>query len=760
MEVLKDGYVLGIPGGVDSSLDADLIDASSAAFANNVSFRGGKPHTRPRFKQVALESFSFNNHFFQGGYVYYNQTTGSSVLVGATSGTTWLIDPLTGDRTPLIAKDSEYDTTHTYINDRSLRHYFCQADKYLIIQDGKNLPIIYDGVKAYRAAFDQPMLTTVPTTGVPNNNYRRQITSLTRVGDIATCSTGSIGHGFLPGDLIRIKNALPDVWDTEHVVESATATTFTFRINTTAATPATVGNEYFQGSPVGFAYAYRAPQIPIGTIMAYGQGRLFVVSPDRVEIKAGDLIGSYTELQEKSVLHFTEDTYLAEGGSLRMPASQGRINALSFIPYQDTATGQGPLFAFGEYGTSSFLVEAPRIQWSQIPLQQITLLKQGCVSHDSIVGFNSDLLYRDFIGIRSYRQSRGDLNTYGQTSISAEVERPLKYDARNRLGYISSVTHENRFLSTCTPQFPARTANIVRILPDGRILTDADPGAKNGDVLNITGCPVIPDGDYVIGQAAQGSFSITPPPSEVDVSTVGKIVNNNLADIYHKGMVVLDFLSTAGARNKNAPAWDGVWSGLNIQKLVTGIFGGRERCYAFCKDVSTNQNIIWEITNEDGDDEFTDGTTRPITAYLETKMFAFQEEARFTIKTLVQMNLWLAEIRGSVDVSVKYRADSSPCWQEWGPDIIRCSPVSDPLLTEANENVIDFLQNLPTGRERIDLGVPPVVCDDITKSYTRNGYMFQILLEWAGVLKWDKIIVQAKPKHEPARALCANGELL
>jgi len=91
-------------------------------------------------------------------------------------------------------------------------------------------------------------------------------------------------------------------------------------------------------------------EVPVGTIMQFGQGRVWVLKGDA--LFAGDIEGGPT-----SILSFTETTFLAGGGALNPSYLIGNVNGLAFIPQQDTSTGVGTLLVFGERGTTSVFAE-------------------------------------------------------------------------------------------------------------------------------------------------------------------------------------------------------------------------------------------------------------------------------------------------------------------------------------------------------------------------------------------------------------------
>jgi len=127
-------------------------------------------------------------------------------------------------------------------------------------------------------------------------------------------------------------------------------------------------------------------EIPVGTIIQYVMGRLWIASPDRHQFVAGDLVygpsGTATYNYRDAVLKMTENDLLATGGAFSIPDSAGQITAIVPIAVLDTSTGQGPLIIFTE--TQAFSVNAPidRAIWKLVtyPIQTISMIGPGPVT--------------------------------------------------------------------------------------------------------------------------------------------------------------------------------------------------------------------------------------------------------------------------------------------------------------------------------------------------------------------------------------------
>lgn len=201
-------------------------------------------------------------------------------------------------------------------------------------------------------------------------------------------------------------------------------------------------------TPVVFdgATFYSSTTVPVGTIMAYGNGRLFVKINTRI-VRAGDLIGSV----QTAPLSFTETNYLDEGGDFGPPSFVGDISGLCFLPIQDTSTGQGPLMMFGPGGAVTADVSIDRTLWQTSKFQVVSLVNNGALGDLSSVVMNGDLWYRAFDGWRSYRSARGQAGIWAQTALSNEVDHRLKNESKPFLSYGSAIVHNNRIIMTLMP---------------------------------------------------------------------------------------------------------------------------------------------------------------------------------------------------------------------------------------------------------------------------------------------------------------------
>lgn len=193
-------------------------------------------------------------------------------------------------------------------------------------------------------------------------------------------------------------------------------------------------------------------EVPVGTVMEYGMGRLWVAMPNRRSFRAGDLAYQHT-FSTKDLLKFTDNDFLNEGGEFGVPVESGAIRAMKFSANTDTSLGQGPLVVFTDNAT--FTVQAPidRSVWKNLsyPIQTVSIPGHGASSQNSTITVNGDIWFRSRDGIRSFHVARRDFGTWANVPMSRQVARVLDSDTQSFLRYGSGVYFDGRLMVTTTP---------------------------------------------------------------------------------------------------------------------------------------------------------------------------------------------------------------------------------------------------------------------------------------------------------------------
>jgi len=201
-----------------------------------------------------------------------------------------------------------------------------------------------------------------------------------------------------------------------------------------------------------------------------------------------------------------------------------------------------------------------------------------------------------------------------------------------------------------------------------------------------------------------------------------------------KAILPLDFDLVSTLFEREPPSWEGHVEGLSILQLLSGDFGGRERCFAIVWS-ERHQNIaVWEITADHKFDTNDGGESR-VTAQYEFPAYTWGDA--FQLKELETCELWIDKMLGTVEFKMEYRPDQFPCWLPWriwkqctAKD---CEQLTDsPCLAEGYPHT-PFCESF---RATMRLPKPPAVCIAASGRPSNIGYQFQMRLTVKG---WCRI---------------------
>jgi len=656
---------------------------------------------------------AFKQQVFLGRGSYVDTPAGDSHALLAVGGR--ILRAEFGDDTVTLTDLNQDDR-----NNPSARTYFQQAENYLVIQNGMNYPFIYDG-------------NTLRRSRTGDNNPYYTVSSVSGSEATRTITTDE-PHPFGIGDYVDFGGVDAGDFQTQFYVRTVPSPT-TFTID------ATSGMATGGGSDIKVRFC---PEVPVGTLMCYGQGRLFVASPDFTEFLAGDLVYGDVDNSVANLLRFTETTYLSEGGAFKLPTPAGRITGMRFVSFQDTSTGQGDLVVYGEHGAGSFDVSIERTLWKSSGIQKVLFTNIGCTSDDSIVDFNGDQFFRSLDGERSYRMARADAFSYGQTPVSAEVSKVLDRDDPAILDHISGINFDNRLLFTCAPSQSPHQNSILSVEVSGTTatVTVAYPHNLNvGDVATLVNTAYA-DGVHsvtALGGNTVFSFELdVTVPSEPSPSGAYVSVTPVPIDFSHGAVVPLDFTPLSSNSNKAPAAYQGVWYGADEVRSLFTISKGRDKRAFFVGKNTGGENTLVEILRSFGGDLDEDGNETPISSWIEGRALVFDKP--LNLKRLVRADLWLDEIVGTVDFRVYFRPDQCPTWFPWydfsvsGPadDSGSVDPLSKTITTGA-----------PRYKTQISLPPPPDLENETDARLARYGFSFQVRVEWDGSAQITKFVAYA-----------------
>jgi len=210
--------------------------------------------------------------------------------------------------------------------------------------------------------------------------------------------------------------------------------------------------------------------------------------------------------------------------------------------------------------------------------------------------------------------------------------------------------------------------------------------------------------------------------------------------IVHDGLVALDMNLIATLRKREAPAWEGLWTGLSILQIAKGSFNGVERCFIFVR--TTEGRIeLWELMPSNTTEIWDNGQT-PIVWSIETAGYDFGVTQ--DIKRLQTAAVWTADVKETVEYLMQWRPDQHPCyldWHAWSD----CAPIKQCKLPRCG-----VPKNLrPQYRPKVKLPQPPDLCNGVNQSLYRDGFELQFRLQVTGHAKVCKALFAADPFPEP-----------
>ena len=704
-------------GGMDSSRFPNLIPINCYAAAVNTVCRNSSLSSRPGWEEIVLTADSvaktdleqFTGYGFQGGTVYTSKT-GKSLLVCAVRGRIYTIDL----ETKTLSQIFPDGVSASHGRDRDALNHFCQAGKYLIIQDGKSDPLVYDGALIDEAAGNKPVPKGTAMAFGQGRLFVLTNESEIKAGDliyggrtlrlpILTSKKGASAtpNGFADGIMLYVDTTgfeIPtELTETGapmivegHVFASLNTDNAIngnydalYKLQALDPTENSFGSNVRKVSLTKVDYASLVKASDPGYYTG-AAGTTGVTNPSNAVVQgSGGWLTFILSGKESDVLSFQEDTYLATGGVISTPTQMGTIRHLAFPTIADTSAGQGDLFVFCDNGVSSFAVSLPRSSWKKSgSFQRVSLADIGCLGPRTVTNVNGDIFFRSYDGIRSYRNAAAIQSTPGQTSSSEEIRSLLNADSISQANQASAIYFDSRYL------------------------------------LNIWGKP----------------------------NTSGK-------QTVYSGIASLDF--SAVQRNNKAnitfPAFDGVWTGMNFYQLIRGVIDRKERAFGFVDHYGALSLYELNLLKKFDGSAFNVNTS--IKSILETRSFEFEKP--YVLKKLSRGDIWLSDLQGDVSFKVLFRPDKYPCWIDWA--YFERSAKIEYCPTTPEDFVFERLPtSLPQFRPQVRLITPPDTVDTSTNRLFRMGYEFQLRIEWVGRASIDKILIHADDVIEPIGGVSGN----
>jgi hypothetical protein len=496
-------------------------------------------------------------------------------------------------------------------------------------------------------------------------------------------------------------------------------------------------------------YSAETP-IPLGKQMAYGHGRLFVTTPNGREITAGDIAfgGSLTS---KDIVSSSDDDqvvittatahgwivgdYVTIAGHSSLPAINGTFkieakpatNKFAIAAAVGVPGSGGQAIKFNA-GTSS----------DALNFSETTFINEG--GNFVIPLEMGPVKTMEFLPIQDISTGQGDLIVFGERGAASFAVSTPRTQWKETLGFQRVLFSNIGSLAetSCTINgdifFRSREGNGIRSYRNARaefssfgqtpISAEMDPIFDKEDLSKLSRVSMIYFDDRLL---------VTCKPATVDGRQV------------YRGITAMDFRPVSVNSGKGFAIYDGVWGGLQVVTLLTGVFNDTPRAFALCyHGDDIDQHQLWEITkNEIQDKNSYEGNEyRLIRSLVLTKAYDFK--APFSEKKLIHGDLWFSEVGGwsqenkKFTADLKFRPDNNPNWTNWGDWELCFSETTSRALRGY--------------APQLRAVVPEVTTNDFTDRTIGRGYDFKMRVEWRGRAKLEKLLVHSLQLVEPVGA--------
>jgi hypothetical protein len=358
-------------------------------------------------------------------------------------------------------------------------------------------------------------------------------------------------------------------------------------------------------------------KMPIGTVMEYAFGRVFVADKFN-QIYASDIIYGAGFTDTTNTENFTEIGYWAEGGAFATPSMMGNITGMKVMPQIGTnLRAQGMLVVLTSNGAFAMDVSLPRSQWATSQMQTISLLGRGCTSPYLALA-NSELWFRSHDGWAFYSNSQSEFARYfSLRKLSREVNKWVANDTPWLKQFASTMFFNNYLISTVAPQtYRATGVEGLNRYHRGMVVLDLDQSSSPSPDAQLTfrwnGLwtgfrPTQLLSAYIINEKRGFGFSFDTD----NKNRLYEITTQHTDDYGANGTVPIESFFTSGR-------------------------------YDFSQTGASN---------------------------------------KFLRKRISGGEMWLSEIKGEVTSKVEFRPDSYPCWGELKvPTAYGCNPCT-PVVT-------------------------------------------------------------------------------
>jgi hypothetical protein len=769
-------YLFSFEGGMNAGVSPLILAKNQLPWASGSTVRNGFIHSRPPRQQYAFdlsavptfESLILSGLWLFQGSCYYQADSGPESLIASISGRLFKFTP---DPTTKIATVIEV-TGGNPQSATALQCWLWQAENYVIWNDGINLPVFFNGTNTARSrggtgAGPPTYVVANPFTGIgPGTPISLTYTFQGSNGDTVTLSpgTGSDKLGVVASGA-GTQNIVVNfgITDPNYFVASGT------QLLDTASTAASslsqtvvINNNYDTTTSLTF-----------NLTNAYNGSANVIISngtnfPLQGVVTAG--IGTNV-LQIKFPILSSQTSTLYIGPNITIGKGQILIDAAQ-APQTAALAPQFPAGRMGAYGRGRI--------W-------MALANGKDFIAGDIVGGSSGTLALNFrdailnITENNYLVGGGLFTVPGSIGDIRAMIFTAQLDVALGQGPLQVFTPKTVF--SCNAPVDRLTWQSLT----NPILTESAIG--NGGLGQYSTFNVNSDVFY---RAVDGIRSLilasqdfnqwirTPISHEVEkllqrdnqsllafgsgvffdnrsLMTAAPVSTVN--GVYHQALVAQNSDLITSLRDKQPPAYDGIWPGMNILQMMTGEFALVERSFQFVYNTVQKSLELWELLPESASDVENLGVTpvigdngsQAIEWWFESSaLFRDNSPTDRFFKALNNGEIFVDKLVGRVDFQVFYKPDQYPCWTPW-LSWSECATQK----SSASDNI------KPQFRPRMGLGTPSATpCDPSTNRRMREGFTFQVKIVITGQCEFlgarFEAIVLPQPTFAPpaCKPLC------
>lgn len=134
------------------------------------------------------------------------------------------------------------------------------------------------------------------------------------------------------------------------------------------------------------------------------------------------------------------------------------------------------------------------------------------------------------------------------------------------------------------------------------------------------------------------------------------------------GLISLDTEPVANVGQVSRPVYDGVWTGLKINQVVSSRINGEDKLVAFVKE-GANGNAMYVL---DDDEVYDEGTKKPL-CRLYTRAYS-SNAGPFVRKKVQNVTAWFSDVLGEVTATMYFRCHGHPYWTKMSTATFNADP--------------------------------------------------------------------------------------